>query len=91
MKLQPIIRNVSTDNNDANNFVQEPEYTLYVKYLYRNKKPVYRLTCMYENILNDAVKDFLDGEPDLADIVKTMKRKVRKPWDFESVIVDSLE
>ena len=32
MKLQPIIRNVSTDKNDANNFVQEPEYTLYVKY-----------------------------------------------------------
>ena len=91
MKLQPIIRNVSTDKNDANNFVQEPEYTLYVKYLYRNKKPVYRLTCMYENILNDAVKDFLDGEPDLFYIFYFFICNFRKPWDFESVIVDSLE
>lgn len=95
LNLQPIIRNVSTDKYDCNNYFSAPEYPVYYTFLYdgnkpitRGTKPVYKLTCMYKNMLQEAIENFIKGEPNLRNIVPIMTMKFKKPWDYESVMVD---
>lgn len=98
LNLQPIIRNVSTDKSDANNWKQREEYPVYYTFLYdgsnpivKGTKPVYKLTCMYKNMLEDAIENFQKGEPNLCTVVPIMSMLFNKPWDYESVIVDTFE
>ena len=98
LNLQPIIRNVSTDKHDAGNWKQREEYPVYYAFLYdgnnaivKGTKPVYKLTCMYKNMLEDAISNFLKGEPNLRAIVPIMSMLFNKPWDYESVMVDTFE
>lgn len=98
LNLQPIIRNVSTDKYDSANKFAAPEYPVYYAFLYdgskpisKGTKPVYKLTCMYKSILEDAIENFLKGEPNLLRVVPIMSMRFKKPWDYESVMVDAFE
>lgn len=98
LNLQPIIRNVSTDKHDAGNWKQRKEYPVYYAFLYDGNdpittgtKPVYKLTCMYKNMLEDAISNFLKGEPNLRNVVPIMSALFNNPWDYESVMVDTFE
>ena len=55
----------------------------------KGTKPVYKLTCMHKNMLEDAIGNFLKGEPNLRAIVPIMSMRFNKPWDYESVMVDT--
>lgn len=97
LNLQPIVRNVSTDRYDSNNKFSDPEYPVYYAFLYdgsqpivKGTNPIYKLTCMYKNMLQEAIENFLKGEPNLRNIVPIMMVKFKKPWDYESVMVDVL-
>ena len=97
LNLQPIIRNVSTDKYDAGNWKHREEYPVYYAFLYdgnepivKGTKPVYKLTCMYKNMLQEAIENFLKGELNLRVVIPIMMMKFNKPWDYESVMVDVL-
>ena len=93
---QPIRRYVPTDPYDANNKLKYnplEEVTLYYAFLYRNKKPVYKLSCIYKNILNDAIDNFLSNEEDLKFMIDIQSRKVNinQIDNYKDVLVEVIE
>ena len=87
MPKQPIIRHVSTDKYDANNrlaYNPMDDVTLYYVFLYRDKKPVYKLSCIYKNVLNDCIDTFLKDDPSLEFIVPIMTCKIKNKQSIQA-------
>lgn len=89
--LGPIIRDAGYSSDDAAFHECKKEYPVYYVYLYRERKPVYRLTCMYKNMLEDSINTFLQDDSSLKQILPISERKVFNYTSYEDVSVDFLD